>query len=155
MAIMTINNDKQFKAGLAALSNAERRLVATLLVRQVLDLCHDPRVRGALDLAQRADAGSAELAVAAAGVNAARVESYTQCGHDTNWATQAGHFVARAAQECVKPTVDLAAAWEAAMQSRMARICQTLAAGEGTDSHDAEAQYLALETFLKAKGSAS
>jgi hypothetical protein len=152
---MTISNDKQFKAALAALNDAERRHMATLLVEQVLDLCDDSRVRGALDLARRADAGSAELSVVAAGVNSARVESYTQCGHDTNWTCQAGHFVARAAQECVKPVVDLTAVWEAAMQSRMARICQTLAAGEGTDNHDAEAQYRALEAFLKAKESAS
>jgi hypothetical protein len=155
MTSISIGNDKQFKAALAALDNAQRRQVATVLVRQVLDLCADSRVRGALDLAQRADAGGAELSVVAAGVNSARVESYTQCGHDTDWACQASHFVARAAHECVKPAVDLTAAWEAAMQARMARICQTLAAGEGTDNHEAEAQYRALEAFLQVKGSAS
>jgi hypothetical protein len=155
MPIMTITNDKEFKTALAALGAAERRQVATRLVRQVLDLSPDPRVKGALDLAGRTDAGVAELSVAAAGVNTARVESYTQCGHDTNWSTQASHFVARAAQECVKPLVDLAAVWEAAMQARMARICQTLAAGEGTGTDEAEAQYRALETFLQLKESAS
>ena len=152
---MPISNDKEFKAALAALGDADRRKVATQIVQQVLDLSGDPRVKGGLDLACRADVGSAELLVAAAGVNTARVESYTQCGKDTNWTAQASHFVARAAQECVKPVVDLAAVWEAAMQARMARICQTVAAGEGTGNSEAEAQYRALEKFLQAKGSAS
>lgn len=152
---MPITNDKEFKAALAALDDAARRTVAALLVQQVLDLSGDPRVKGALDLARRADAGSAELSVAAAGVNTARVESFTQCGRDADWAAQSAHFVARAAQECVKPVVDTAAAWEAAMQSRMARICQTLAAGEGTENRGVEAQYQALEAYLKTKGSAS
>jgi hypothetical protein len=152
---MTISNDKEFKAALAKLDDGDRRRIATLLVQQVLDLSGDPRVKGGLELAGRPDVGSAELAVAAAGVNTARVESYTQCGRDTDWAAQASHFVARAAQECVKPAVDLAAAWEAAMQARMARMCKTLAAGEGTDNREAEAQFQTLEAFLKAKGSGS
>ncbi len=83
---MTISNDKEFKAALAKFNDAERRRVATLLVQQVFDLSGDPRVKGGLELAGRADVGSAELAVAAAGVNTARVESYTQCGRDTDWA---------------------------------------------------------------------
>lgn len=152
---MPISNDKEFKAALAALTNTERRQIGTLLVQQVFDLSGDARIKGALELARRADAGSAELTVAAAGVNTARVESFTQCGRDTNWTAQAAHFVARAAQECVRPVVDVATAWEAAMQARMARICQTVAAGEGTHNTEAEAQYRALEAFLKAKGSAS
>ncbi len=152
---MTISNDKELKAALATLDDSERRQVATLLVQQVLELSGDARVKGGLDLAGRTDAGSAELAVAAAGVNTARVESFTQCGRDTDWAAQASHFVARAAQECVKPAVDLSAAWEAAMQARMARMCKTLAAGEGTDNREAEAQYQVLDAFLKAKGSGS
>jgi hypothetical protein len=147
---MTISNDKEFKAALAALNDSERRRVATLLVQQVLELSGDARVKGGLDLAGRPDAGSAELEVAAAGVNTARVESFTQCGRDTDWAAQA-----RAAQECVRPVVDLAAAWEAAMQARMARMCKTLAAGEGTDNSQATEQYQVMDAFLKAKGSGS
>jgi len=83
------------------------------------------------------------------------VASYTQCGHDANWTCQASHFVARAAQECVKPEVNASGAWEAAMQARMARICQTIAAGEGTSNREAEAQYRALDEYLKAKDSAT
>lgn len=148
---MTISNDLEFKAALGSLTPRERRQAAALLVRQVLDLTDDARVKAGLDLAERADAGDAEFAAAAAAVNSARVASYTQCGRDTNWACQAGHFVARAAQQCVKPEITPTDAWDATMQARMARICQTIAAGEGTSNREAEAQYGALESYLQNK----
>jgi hypothetical protein len=152
---MTITNDKEFKAALAALDNCSRRQATAYLIRQALDLTPDSRVRAGLDLAVRCDANEAELAVAAAGVNSARVATYTQCGHDANWTCQASHFVASAAQHCVKPEVSAGGAWEAAMQARMARICQSIALGEGTSNREAEAQYRALEEYVQAKGSAS
>lgn len=152
---MTVSNDKELKSALDSLTGRERRQAAALLVRQVLDLTSDSRVKAGLDLAERDNAEDSEFASAASAVNSARVASYTQCGHDTNWACQSSHFVARAAQECVKPEVSLSEAWEAAMQARMARICQHIAAGEGTSNREAEAQYRALEAYLQAKGSAS
>ena len=148
---MAINDDLEFKSALGSLSPLERRQAAALLVRQVLDLTGDTRVKAGLDLAERTDADASQFAAAASAVNSARVASYTQCGHDTNWACQAGHFVARAAQECVKPAISAGEAWEAAMQARMARICQHIAAGEGTGNREAEAQYRALESYLQNK----
>jgi hypothetical protein len=152
---MAITNDKEFKAALAALDNCSRRQATAYLIRQALDLTQDSRVQAGLDLAVRCNVEEAQLASAAAGVNSARVASYTQCGHDTNWACQAAHFVARAAQECVKPEISPGGAWEAAMQARMARICQSIAMGEGTSNREAEAQYRALEEYLQSIGSAS
>jgi hypothetical protein len=148
---MSITNDQEFKVALASLSGQERRRAVALLVQQALDLSGDVRVEAGLAVALRADPAATELAVAAAAVNSARVASYTQCGHDTNWTNQAGHFVARAAQECVKPEISAGGAWEAAMQARMARICQHIAVGEGTSNREAEAQYRALETYLRTK----
>jgi hypothetical protein len=152
---MTISNDIELKAALGSLSPRQRRQAAAMLVRQALDLTDDARVKAGLDLAERDNAGDAEFAAAATAVNSARVASYTQCGHDTNWACQAAHFVARAAQECVNPEISANNAWQAAMQARMARICQAIALGEGTSNREAESQYRALEEYLQAKGSAS
>lgn len=152
---MAITNDKEFKAALAALDNCDRRQATAYLIRQALDLTQDARVKAGLDLAVRCDADKAELATAAAGVNSARVASYTQCGHEASWTCQAAHFVASAAQECVKPEISANDAWQAAMQARMARICQAIALGEGTSNREAEAQYRALEEYLQAKESAS
>lgn len=152
---MAISNDKEFKAALAALGNCDRRQATAYLIRQALDLTQDARVKAGLDLAVRCDADEAEFATAAAGVNSARVASYTQCGHEASWTCQAAHFVARAAQECVKPEISANDAWQAAMQARMARICQAIGLGEGTSNREAEAQYRALEEYLQAKGNAS
>jgi len=152
---MAIANDKEFKAALAALDGCRRRQATAHLVRQALDLTQDSRVKAGLDLAMRCDADEAELATAAAGVNSARVATYTQCGHEASWTCQASHFVASAAQHCVRPAVSASGAWEAAMQARMARMCQSIAAGEGTSNRESEAQYRALEEYLQAKGSAT
>lgn len=147
---MTIQNDREFGAALAALPITRQRRVAAQFARQVLDLCGDVRVKAALAAAERADISDAELALVAQSARSARVESYTQCGRDTGWMPQAGHFVAKAAEVCVRAaTPGEAIAWDAAMQARLARTCQTAAQGVGTDNSEAQAQYQLLDTFLK------
>jgi hypothetical protein len=146
---MAISNDKEFKAALAALPAARQRQVAARFVERVYPLSNDVRVKAALDVAGRPDISDAELTVVSQAANTARVESFTQCGRETDWTAQAGHFVAKAAVACVKPAeADDNLAWEAAMQARMARTCQTVAEGSGTENREAEEQYRILEAFL-------
>lgn len=146
---MSISNDKEFKKTLAALPIARQRQLAAAFARRVFGLSNDVRVKAALDAAQRADVADAELSLVAQAAHSARVESFTQCGKDTGWTAQAGHFVAKAAVACVRAAEEgQNIAWDAAMQVRMARTCQGVAAGDGTDNSEAEAQYRILETFL-------
>jgi hypothetical protein len=146
---MAISNDKEFKAALAALPATRQRQVAARFVERVYPLSNDVRVKAALDVAGRPDISDAELTVVAQAANTARVESFTQCGRETDWTAQAGHFVAKAAVACVKPAeAGDNLAWEAAMQARMARTCQTVAEGSGTENREAEEQYRILEAFL-------
>jgi hypothetical protein len=145
---MAISNDKEFKAALAGLPGARQRQVAARFVERVLALSGDARVKAAVAAAGRGDISDAELAVAAQAANTARVESFTQCGRETDWGAQAGHFVAKAAVACVRATEVDAIAWDAAMQARMARTCQTVAEGSGTENREAEEQYRILEAFL-------
>jgi hypothetical protein len=146
---MAISNDKEFKSALAGLSPAQQRQVAARFVQAVLPLSGDARIKAALEAAGRAGISDAELAIAAQAANSARVESFTQCGKETDWAAQAGHFVAKAAVACVKAAeAGSNLAWDAAMQSRLARTFQTVADGAGTDNREAEAQYRTLEAFL-------
>ncbi len=146
---MAIGNDKDFKSALAGLAVAAQRQVAARFVQRVFPLSGDARIKAALDAAGRKGIADAELALAAQAANSARVESFTRCGRETDWNAQASHFVAKAAVACVKPagTGDNLA-WEAAMQARLARTCQTVASGEGTENSEAEAQYRILEAFL-------
>ncbi len=146
---MTISNDKDFKSALAGLTTAQQRQVAARFVQRVFSLSNDVRVKATLDAAARADISDAELTVVSQAANSARVESFTQCGKETDWSAQAGHFVAKAAVACVKVAeAGASPAWDAAMQARMARTCETVATGEGTENREAEEQYRILEAFL-------
>lgn len=146
---MAISNDKEFKAALGGLSIAQQRQVAARFVQRVFPLSNDVRVKAALDVAGRADISDAELTVVSQAANSARVESFTQCGKETDWSAQAGHFVAKAAVACVgAATPGSMLAWDAAMQARMARTCETVATGEGTENREAGEQYRILEAFL-------
>ena len=146
---MAISNDKDFKATLAGLPVARQRQVAARFVQRVFDLSNDVRVKAALEVAGRPDISDAELTVVSAAANTARVESFTQCGKETDWSAQAGHFVAKAAVACVKAAeAGSNLAWDAAMHARMARTCQTVADGAGTENVEAGEQYRLLEAFL-------
>jgi hypothetical protein len=146
---MAISNDKEFKAALHGLPPARQRQVAARFIDSVLALCNDVRVAGAVSAAKRPDITEVELGALYMAAKAASVESYTQCGRETDWATQAGHFVCKAAVNCVKPADSHEnLAWDAAMEARMARTCATIAGGEGTETREAEQQYRILEAFL-------
>ncbi|MBI5041856.1 MAG: hypothetical protein HZB57_11865 [Gammaproteobacteria bacterium] len=143
---MAIDNDTDFKTALGRLSIAQQRQLAASFTDHVLTLCDDVRVAGAVSAARRPDITDIELAALYQAAKSASVESYAQCGQDTEWAAQAGHFVAKAAMACVEPTSDSAnPAWDAAMDARMARTCATIAAGQGTVNREADAQYKILE----------
>jgi len=146
---MNISNDSEFKAALSFLSGTNRRRVAAHFSENVLSLSKDARIKGAIDAAKRADITPAELAAAYQTARAASVESYTRCGRECNWNDQASHFVAEAGVACVQPDKPGAnPAWDAAMQARMARTCETIATGRGTDNAEAAAQYRILAEFL-------
>jgi hypothetical protein len=148
---MTIRNDVEFKAALAGLDLAGQRRAAASFVERVLDLSADGRVRAAVEAARRGELIETEREVLFLAANTARVESFTQCGRETDWHAQAGHFVAKGAVACVKaPAAGENLAWDAAMHARMARTCQGVASGAGTETREAEAQYQLLEELLKA-----
>ncbi len=146
---MNISNDNEFKAALDGLSEAGQRQVAARFAQNVLALGKDHRLKTAIDTAKRADITRDELATAFRSANAVSVDSYTQCGHDCNWNSQAVHFVAQAVLAGLKPAEPGSnAAWDAAMHARMARTCESIANGDGTGNSENAAQYRILEEFL-------
>ena len=147
---MAIDNDSDFKTDLGELSRAGQRLVAARFAESVLALSQDARVKHAVNAARRTDITEDELAAAFQSAKKASVDSFTQCGHECDWNSQAGHFVAEAVLSSVKPVEAGAnSAWEAAMHARMARTCGCIAAGDGTDNDEAATQYRILAEFLK------
>jgi hypothetical protein len=145
---MSINSDKEFKTALNGLALNRQRQVAAHFIDSVLSLCGDARVVGAANAAKRADVSEAELAALYQAAKSASVESFTQCGKEADWAAQAGHFVARAAMECVQPAADSSLAWNVAIESRMACTFAAIASGEGSETREATAQHRILESFL-------
>jgi hypothetical protein len=147
---MRINNDADFKAALAELDIHQQRRAAAAFVESVLHLCQDMRVSSAISMVKHPGVGESELASAYQAVNSVRVERFTQCGKEADWRSQAGHFVAKAALSCVRPADESPGniAWEAAMSARMARTCESVAEGTGTDNHEAESQYRILYELL-------
>jgi hypothetical protein len=143
---MTINNDSEFKAALNGLSRAGQRQVAAHFAESVLVLSKDARVKRAIDAARCSDITDDELDAAYKAAKKASVDSFTQCGKECDWNSQAGHFVAQAALACLEP--GKSPAWESAMHSRMARTSESIATGIGTDNAEATAQYRILEKYL-------
>jgi hypothetical protein len=146
---MIIRDDSEFKVALNKLSVAEQRQIAARFSEGVLPLCKDRRVAAAVHAALRPDITDDELTVLHQAARTACVDSYTQCGHATDWLNQAGHFVAEAAAACVMP-VERGAnlAWDAAMRARMARTCESIATGLGTENPEVAQQYRVLAEYL-------
>ena len=146
---MNIRSDSDFKGALNRLALAEQRQIAARFSEGVLPLCKDPRVAAAVHAALRPDITDDELARLYQSARSACVDSYTQCGHVTDWLNQAGHFVAEAAAACVMPAERGAnLAWDAAMRARMARTCEAIAGGQGTENREAAHQYSVLTEYL-------
>jgi hypothetical protein len=146
---MAISSEREFKAALEGLSVPRQRQVAARFAESVLGLCRDVRVAGAVSAAKRPDITDPELAAMYQAAKTASVESFTQCGHETDWAAQAGHFVSKAAMACVQTAESSAnLAWDAAMGARLARTCSAIASGEGTETREIEAQYRILDAYL-------
>jgi hypothetical protein len=147
---MTIANDSDFKTALHALDPMQQRRLAARFVQRVLDLSGDVRVRAGVEAALREDLPEAEREVLSQAAKAARVKTFTQCGHEADWRAQAGHFVATAALSCLQaPVAGADIAWDAAMHARMARTCDSVGRGVGTETGEAEAQYALVDEFLR------
>jgi len=139
---MVIQTDSEFRSAPDKLPTPIQRELAAHFTDSVVGLCNDPRIKAALNAARRSDITDIELGAIYQAANAASVESYTQCGKETDWMNQAGHFVAEAAKSCVKsPERGHNLAWDAAMYARMARTCETIAKGQGTQNRESELQY--------------
>ncbi len=144
---MAINNDIEFKLALNELSRAGKRQVGARFAESVLPLSTDPRVKHVIATARRSDLTDEELEAAIGAARKASVDSFTQCGAECDWHSQAGHFVAKAALASLKQGAD--SAWDAAMHARMAHTSDSIANGVGTDTAEAAVQYRILAKFLK------
>ena len=146
-----IDSDAEFKAALAQLAVPQQRAVGRLFVANVLHLTDDPRISRALG-GDVSELSQDEVSAGFRSAKTAAIESYTLCGHEGDWLKQAGHFVAAAAAACLTPDDQAAQcrdlAWSTAMNARMAKVCESVAQGKGTDESETKKQYAILESYL-------
>jgi len=142
---MTIHNDQELKKALSELSVAEQRQVAAQFVESVAYLNPDPLIERALKIARDEHHSDFEFEEAYKSVKSLAIKTYTACGDDADWPSQAAHFVATAAQACLTPVEHLGdknnLAWKCAMQTRMAKNCEMIESDSETIDNEAQKQY--------------
>ncbi len=146
----TIGNDHELKTALDGLDSTQQRVLGGQFVEKVLGLCDDPRVRRAVEVAMDPEAPPAAVDDAFRTAKAVAVKTYTDCGKDTDWMSQAAHFVAAAAAASLTPEAQRGKdnpAWKAAMQARMARNCEMIEQQDGGPHNEAEVQYALANGF--------
>ncbi len=149
----TINDDQAFKQALAGLPVKSQRKLAAQFIGHVLPLNTEPMVARALQAINDESASDEELEEIYRGIKSLTVKSYTACGGDADWASQAAHFVLAATKTCLTPKAHLgkqpALAWKCAMQTRMARTCAMI--DDNSDDmaeSEAQQQYVLSRHFL-------
>lgn len=146
-----ITNDTEFRKALDGLGLDEQRKIGADFVEQVLSLNDDARVKQAIEVAR--GGGSDELLQTAfKSAKRASIDSHARCGSEGDWAEQAAYFVARAATACVAPEGQSKTenvAWLAAVNSRMARTCQSIDAAADAAGQESARQYGLLADYLK------
>lgn len=148
-----ITDNEAFKKAIKGLDCSQQRPLAALFVENVLSLSRDERIPRIIAVAAGANPSQDELESALKSANAAIIDDHCRCGADANWEDQASYFVARAAaaavaseQKCVGGGV----AWQAAVNSRMARTCATINGNnENAVQDESEQEFRIINKFLK------
>ncbi len=146
-----ITNDTEFRKVLDGLGLDEQRKIGACFVEQVLPLNLDARVTQAIEVARGGVVGDL-LQSAFKSAKRASIDSHARCGSEGDWAEQAAYFVARAAAACVTPEGQSKTdnvAWLAAVNTRMARTCESIDAAEDAAGQESARQYGLLADFVK------
>ncbi|AGA90484.1 hypothetical protein Thimo_1707 [Thioflavicoccus mobilis 8321] len=150
----SISNDHDLRDALNELPEIEQRILGARFAEGVAQWCREERVDRAIKTALRADASPTELEDAYRAAKSYATKTYTDCGKDTDWLSQADHFVAAAAAAALTPEALLGGrqnrAWKAAVQARMAVNCAMMEDADEDFPNEAERQYLLVNEHLSA-----
>ncbi len=146
-----INNNTDFKNTIKALECTQQRKLAALFAARVMPLSKDPRIARVLAVATQENISREEMEAANKLAKAAIVDLHCRCGADCNWHDQAAYFVARAAAASVSPEnkcMTDSAAWQAAVNARMARTSASIEDSSINPEEEMLAQFQILNEFL-------
>ncbi len=148
----SIRNDRDLRQMLNGLPEIEQRILGARFAQSVERWSREERVRRAIETALRADASPSELDDAYRAAKSYATKTYTDCGKDTDWLSQADHFVAAAAAAALIPeslsTEKQSRAWRAAVQARMAINCAMMEEEQGDFDNEAERQHQLVNEHL-------
>lgn len=147
----SIDNDRALKHALDGLTPGQQCRLGARLIEADSDLWDDARIRRAVEVALDPEAPPELREEAYRSVRAYAIQSYTECGRDTDWPQQAEHFVAGAAAALLADDASAGRvnrAWKAAMHLRNARNCALITQGEALGEDEAARQYRIVEAFL-------
>lgn len=150
--MIQIENNADFKKALEAMDCEQQRKLAARFVESVLFLTKDERIPKVIKAVLTNNPGPEELESARKMAKASIVDSHCRCGSDCDWREQAAYFVARAAAAAVAPEnkcMAKSAAWEAAVNARMACTCASID-GEDISERECEKQQHIATEFLNA-----
>ncbi len=149
---MTIRNDQDFKQLLSELSIAEQRKLAAQFIESVAQLNSESIIERALKTAKNDGSTDSDFEEIYKQIKSLAVKTYTACGGDVDWSSQAAHFVVTATKTCLTPQRHLDnknnLAWNCAMQTRMARNCAMIEANNDIVDNEAQKQYVISNDFL-------
>ena len=149
---MTIKNDQDFKQALSKLSMAEQRRLAAQFIDSVAPLNSEPVIARALKVIRAEVYSENDSEEIYKQIKSLAVKTYTACGDDADWSSQAAHFVVTATKACLTPRKFLDnknnLAWKCAMQTRMARNCELIESDNNTIDNEAQKQYAITNDFL-------
>jgi len=150
--MIEITNNAELQKALEAMDCAQQRRLAARFVEDVLFLTRDERIPKVIRTVLSDHPDPEELESARKMAKASIVDSHCRCGADCDWCEQAAYFVARAAAAAVAPEnkcLSKSAAWEAAVNARMACTCASID-GEDIASPECEKQQQIATEFLNA-----
>lgn len=147
-----IQNDHALRDALNALSADQQRMLGSRFAQSVMRLSNDERVNRAIETGLREDCSPGEIEDAYKAAKSYATKTYTDCGKDTDWLSQADHFVAASAAAALTPDALVAEkqnrAWKAAVQARMAVNCELIENDDAPDQDEAQRQYAIANGFL-------
>ncbi len=150
--MIKIDSDQELRAALNRLSPDQQRRLGCHFAEQVMHWCRNERVKRAIMIGLSETATPSELEDAFKAARAHAVNTYTDCGKDTDWLGQADHFVAAAAAAALMPDALVNEkqnrAWKAAIQARMAANCAMMEDASADEGQIARSQYTLTAEFL-------
>ena len=149
--VIDIASDTDLRNTFKQLDLAKNRIVGALLVKNVLPLTTENRVKSAIDKALEHSVTDDELSDMVKSLKRAMIDSSSRCGADADWDEQASHFVIRAASKVVTPKAQRDSVdplWQIVQSCRMARSCSLIGSNDDSDNPESESQYQIVTEFL-------